>query len=149
MLRIGIIGLPCVVMGLAFLYAIQGAYHSHRPTRPLFLYPLICSFVLTSGFMIWGYHAICTSRSSTAAIGFLFLPFESIVVAAAGVVVSWSVLYVAHFVIQRIRGIALGLNPSTPTKTLRQLAEDQDDLVRTYAKPRLRSREHGGKSQQE
>jgi hypothetical protein len=109
MLQIGIIGLPCVVMGLAFLYAIQGAYHSHRPTRPLFLYPLICSFVLTSGFMIWGYQAICTSRSSTAAIGSLFLPFEAIVVAVAGVVISWSVLYVAHCVIQRINGIRVGL----------------------------------------
>jgi hypothetical protein len=59
--------------------------------------------------MIWGYHATCTSRSSTAAIGFLFLPFESIVVAVAGVVVSWSVLYVTHFVIQRINGIRVGL----------------------------------------
>ncbi len=106
---IGIIALPCVLMGMGFFLAIRRAYRSSSPARPLFLYPLICSFVLTSGYMLRGYHAICTSRSSTAGIGLFFLPFESVVVAVAGFVVSWSVLYVAHFVIQRINGIRVGL----------------------------------------
>ena len=273
MLLIGIIALPCVLMAMGFV-AVQRAYRSTSPTRPFFLCPLICSFITTSGFMIWGYHDICTSRSSTAAIGLLFLPFYSLAVAVAGFLISWSCLYVARFVVQRIRGIPFGfasvsclalaivllvltgyvvqnkvarhrllneaasgtdagplgkiladgtssqdlevlselaknsntpvdalvriydfckpnvtqfnppeypvflslaqnprtppdilialagcrqstvryavaINPSTSTKTLRQLAEDQDELVRTYAKPRLRSREHSGNSQQE
>ncbi len=271
---IGIIALPCVLMALMFSLVIKVAYRSHSPARPLFLYPLICSFIITSGFMLWGYHAICTSRSSTAAIGFFFLPFYSLAVAVAGLLVSWSVLYVVRFVLERIRGIpvrftsvvplvlaiallaltghivqtkvarhkllneaasgtgansletiladgtasrdlevlsklaknpntpisdlvrlydyckpnisksnpseypvlfalarnpqtpsdilvvlavcrqstiryAVAINPSTPTRTLRQLTEDHDDSVRTYAKPRLHAREHDEKSEKE
>src|SRR5271165_3135188 len=109
MLLIGIIALPCVLMAMGFVLAIGRAYRSTSPTRALFVCPLICSFITTSGFMIWGYHDICTSRSSTAAIGLLFLPFYSLAVAVAGFLVSWSCLYVARFVVQRISGIPLGL----------------------------------------
>lgn len=98
----GIIALPCVLMALSFFLLIKVAYRSHSPTRPFFLYPLVCSFVVTSGFMAWGYHAIYTSRSSTAAIGFLFLPFYSAALAVIAFVVSWSVLYMGWFIFQRI-----------------------------------------------
>jgi hypothetical protein len=54
--------------------------------------------------MIWGYHAILTSRSSTAAIGFFFLPFFSAALAVIAFVVSWAILYVALFIFQRIQG---------------------------------------------
>jgi hypothetical protein len=105
----GIIALPCILMALVFGLTITTAYRSHSPTRPFLLYPLVCTFFVTSGYMIWGYYAICTSRSSTAAIGFLFLPFFSVAFAVIGFVVSWACLYVVHFVIQRIEGTPVRL----------------------------------------
>lgn len=99
----GIIVLPCILMALVFFLAIKRAYRSHSSARPFVLYPLICSFLITSGYMLWGYHAICTSKSSTAAIGFLFLPFYSAALAVIAFVVSWACLYVGHFVIQRLQ----------------------------------------------
>ena len=103
MMVIGIIALPCALMAMIFFLAIRRAYRSNLPIRPFLLYPLISSFILTSWFMIWGYHAICTSRSSTAPIGFIFIPIYSIAVAVAGILISWSCLYVAYFVIERFR----------------------------------------------
>ena len=44
---------------------------------------------------------------------------------------------------------AVARNPSTSTKTLRQLTEDQDGSVRTYAKSLLGSRKDNSKSPQE
>jgi hypothetical protein len=101
------IAVPVLLMALIFLLTIKGAYRSDSPRRPFFLYPLMGSFLLTSGFMVWGYHAVCTSRSSTAAIGLLFVPILSAVVAVVGFVVSWACVYVTHFTIQRIGGIPL------------------------------------------
>jgi hypothetical protein len=106
---IGMIALPCILMATAFFLAIRRAYHSHSPKRPLFLYPLICSFVMTSGCMAWGYYSVCTSKSSTAALGLFSIPFYSPVIAVAGLLVSWSVVYVARFVVQRIRGLPVKL----------------------------------------
>jgi hypothetical protein len=107
------IALPCVLMALIFSLAITVAYRSHSPARLFLLYPLICSFVITSGFMIWGYFAvyiiICTSRASLAGIGLFFLPLFSIAVAVAAIVVSWSCLYLAHFIIDRLKRIPLGI----------------------------------------
>ncbi|MBN2291769.1 MAG: hypothetical protein JXM70_05050 [Pirellulales bacterium] len=91
-----------LLMALVFFLAIKAAYRSHSPLRPLFIYPLIFSFIMTSGYMAWGYHAICTSKSSTAAIGFLFFPLNSVVVAVAGFLFWFSGLYVARFVAERL-----------------------------------------------
>ena len=106
---IAVIVLPCFLIGWLFSVAIRRAHRSNPPIRPLLLYPLVCSLVLTSGFMIWGYHAILTSRSSTAAIGFFFLPFYSAALAITAFVVSWAVLYVGWFIFQRIQGTPVRL----------------------------------------
>ncbi len=267
---IGLIILPSVLLAVSFFSAFWPVYRSRSPTRPLFLYSLIGSLIVTSGFTIWGYHAICTSKSSTAAIGFFILPLYSIAVAFAGLLISWSFLYVGRFAAERLGIIperltrlvplllaialltltgyvvqnkivryrllndaasgtnadslatiladgiasrdldvlsklaknpntpisdlvrlydfckpnitkshpseypvlfslaqnsqtpsdilavlagcrpssiryAVAINPSTPTKTLRLLAEDSDDLVKKYAKPKLNSRERDGR----
>jgi len=89
-------------MAMTFFLAITFAYRSPS-TRLFFLYPLICSFVIASGYMVWGYHEVYASRSSTAAIGFLFVPVFSAALAVVGFVVSWACFYVVHFVIQRIK----------------------------------------------
>ncbi len=101
MLTGAMIVLPYVLLGMVFFCAILRAYRSKSPARPLLLYPPICSLILTGGFMAWGYHAILTSKSSTAAIGLLFLPIYSVAVA----VVSWSVIFLALFVVQRFKRI--------------------------------------------
>ncbi|MEN6407656.1 MAG: hypothetical protein ABFC77_14445 [Thermoguttaceae bacterium] len=101
----GIIALPCIVMILAFGVAISAAYRSQSSARFLFLYPLMGSFVITGGCMMWGYHAICTSRSSTAAIGLFFLPLFSAALAVIVFAVSWAVLYVGWFLVQRIQAV--------------------------------------------
>lgn len=106
MIVIEYIILPCFLLGIGFFFAIRGAFRTSSPTRMLFLCPLIFSLIVTIGFMIREYNIITTSKSSTAAIGFIFLPFYSVVVAVTVLLVSWSCLYVARFVIERILGIS-------------------------------------------
>lgn len=103
----GIIALPSILFALVFILLIGRAYQSKFKAGPFLLYPLICSSVVTSGYMIWGYHAVLTSRSSTAAIGFFFLPSYSAAFAVIAFVVSWAVLYVGWFVYQRIQGTSV------------------------------------------
>ncbi len=98
-----LIAVPCVPMAAVFFYAIRRAYRSRSPRRPLLLYPLICSVTMTGVFLMRGYYVICTSMSSTAAIGFFALPICSIGIAAAGFLFSWSVTYVVCFVMERLR----------------------------------------------
>lgn len=94
----GIITLSCVLMALTYFLVIRTACRSCSPIRQVFLYPLLCSLVLTSGYMIWGYHAICTSRSSTAAIGLFFLPIYSVVIAVVSFLVSCALAIVLFVV---------------------------------------------------
>lgn len=105
----GLIVAPFVLLGIGYFYAIQAASRCRSAARPFLLCPPICSFVLTSGYMLWGYRAILTSKSSTAAVGLFLMPIFSLAVAIAGLAVSWSVLYAAHFVVQRIKQTPLGL----------------------------------------
>jgi hypothetical protein len=105
----GLIVAPIVLLGTGYFHAIQAASRCRSAARPFLLGPPICSFVLTSGYMLWGYRAILTSKSSTAAVGLFLMPIFSLAVAMAGLAVSWSVLYAAHFVVQRIKRTPLGL----------------------------------------
>lgn len=100
---VGLIILPSILLVVSFYSGVQRASRLAPSTRPLFLYPLICSFLLTGGFVIWQFTVISTSRSSTACIGYFFLPIFSFVVALAAFVVSWAILYVGWFINQRIR----------------------------------------------
>ena len=102
-----------VLTGTGFVYAIRVANRSQSPTRPLFLYPLYFSLVVTSGCMVWE----CT-------IFFVLEPFEgavlfyvsviSLAAALVGFLVFWSGLYVARFVIQRIRGTPARITSVVP-----------------------------------
>ena len=51
----------------------QGDAYARIAVRVEEIDPLIGSFVLTSGYMIWGYYAVFTSRSSMAAKNFLMV----------------------------------------------------------------------------
>lgn len=96
-----IVILPYVLLAAGFLLLICLAYQSRSPARPYLLYPTICSFVVTIGFTTWGHFAIITSRSSTAAIGYIFLPFYSVAVALVAFLVSWSLLFLVRLFISR------------------------------------------------
>jgi hypothetical protein len=99
---IGVLVLPYVLIVAGLVFLLRTAYRSGSPVRALFLYPLICSATATTGFIIWGHYAIATSRSSTAAVGYIFLPFYSVAVAGAGFLVSWSVMYIVRFTVERL-----------------------------------------------
>jgi hypothetical protein len=93
---------PYVLIAAGFFFVLRAAYRSKSPARPLFLYPASCAFFITIIFIIWANLALITSRSSTAAIGHIFLPFYSITVAVAVFLVSWSVFYLTYFVVERV-----------------------------------------------
>lgn len=101
--------LPYVLILALFVSLLTAAYRSHASARVLLLYPLVCSFALTIGFAAWGYYSIITSRSSTAAIGFLFLPVYALAVAVAGFLISWSVIFLEHLAVERQRGVPIRL----------------------------------------
>ena len=106
-MMVGLIILPAVLLEVGFYSGFRRVNRLAPPTRFLFLYPLICSFLTTSGFVVWQFTAISASHSSTAAISYFFLPFFSFAVALAAFVVSWAATYMAWFVIQRIRRIPM------------------------------------------
>ena len=111
---IAIVILPYVLLALVFLRGIRQAYISKSAARPLFLYPLVAAFIGTAAFVAWGQHDIFTSRSSTAAIGLIFLPFYSVGIALIGFLVSGSVIYILRFAFERIGGIAPRLTSLAP-----------------------------------
>ena len=89
--------LPYVLLAAAFFVFIRAALRSNSPTRRLLVYPTVSSLIITSGFTLRGVFFILTSRSSTAGIGFLFLPFYSFAVAIIAYLVSWSLFCLARF----------------------------------------------------
>ena len=97
--------LPYVLILAGFAFLLGVAYRSHRPTWDFLLYPLLCSCLLTCGYAAWGHYAIATSRSSTAAIGYLFLPFYSLAVATVGFMIAWSILYLIRYVVDTRKGV--------------------------------------------
>ncbi|MEN6558790.1 MAG: hypothetical protein ABFC54_11480, partial [Thermoguttaceae bacterium] len=100
---VGLIVMPSILLVVSFCSGVRRADRLAPSTRPLFLYPLIFSFLSTSGFVIWQFTAISTSQSSTAAIGYFFLPIFWFVVALAAFAASWAILYVAWFFYQRFK----------------------------------------------
>jgi hypothetical protein len=70
------------------------------PVRPLVLCSIVVAFIVTIAFAAWGLHSIGTSRSSTAAVGYVFLPFYSLGVAVATFVLSYSIGYLLRFALE-------------------------------------------------
>jgi len=98
---IAVVILPYVLLALVFLRVIRLAYISKSATKPLFFYPLVAAFFVTAAFVAWGQHDIFASRSSTAAIGLIFLPFYSIGIALIGFLVSGAFVYILRFILER------------------------------------------------
>ena len=111
---IAIVVVPYALIAAAFFWVIRVAYGSKAPARPLFLYPLVAALVITATFVAWGQYSIATSRSSTAAIGYIFLPFYSVFVAVIGFLVSGAVVYILRFILERVGGIAPRLTSLVP-----------------------------------
>ena len=111
---IAIVILPYVLLAAALLRAIRWAYISEKAARPLFLYPLVGAFIITTAFVAWGQHDIFSSRSSTAAIGLIFLPFYSVIVALIGFLISGAVVYIFRFAIERVGCISHRLTSIVP-----------------------------------
>lgn len=111
---IAIVILPYVLLAAALLWLIRMAYISNKAARPLFLYPLLGAFIITAAFVGWGHHEISTSRSSTAAIGWIFLPFYSVGIAIVSFLVSGAVVYIFRFVLERIAYVSPRLTSVVP-----------------------------------
>jgi len=79
-----IILIPYIVIAAGYFFSLRAAIRSHSPNRILFLPSLMASLLLTSGLIAWGYHGIEMSTSSTAAIGYLALPYMALIGALLG-----------------------------------------------------------------
>lgn len=89
-----------VLIAAGFLVVVYVALKSDSPGRSLLLWPSICSLFTASAATIGGYYSIVTSKSSTAALGYIFLPVLTVIAAAGGFLLSWALLYVARFVLE-------------------------------------------------
>jgi hypothetical protein len=58
---------------------------------------ILASGVIGSGFVLWSLYAIRTSCSSTAAIGYLFLPYYTSLVCATAYLLGWSITTIVLF----------------------------------------------------
>jgi hypothetical protein len=94
-----------LTVGFFLILLTMRPYRSDSPDTQLLFYPLISSIVATGGFTIFAYRSIQISRSSTAAIGYYFLPGYSLIAFFAAFLVSLSIFYVACFIIERWRDI--------------------------------------------
>lgn len=94
--------LPNVVISAAIVIVLIIAYRRESAARSLFLGPLACGLAAGCGAGIWMFHGITTSKSSTAAIGFFFLPFFALAAGNAAFLTSWAVLYVVRFAKERL-----------------------------------------------
>jgi hypothetical protein len=84
-----VIVLPQVAIGAGYAFLIR---RSLATREKIPLYAGVASGILCAGFLSWAIYSIVWSSSSTAAIGFILLPFYLLTVAALGYAVSWSVL---------------------------------------------------------
>jgi len=58
---------------------------------------LVTSAIIGTGFILWLLYTIRTSRSSTACIGYLFLPYYAFLVCAATYLISWAITTILLF----------------------------------------------------
>ncbi len=111
---IAIVILPYVLLAAALVWMIRLAYISKKAARPLFLYPLVGTFIFTAAFVAWGHHEIATSRSSTAAIGWIFLPLYAVGIALVSFLVSGAVAYIFRFALERVACVSPRLTSIVP-----------------------------------
>jgi len=96
--------IPWVVLGGGFFLLLRA--QARRPERfaSVTARSLIGSALLTVALNVWTIVAILTSTSSTAAVGFVFLPMYSFAAATLGFAASWSLLTLIEAARGRARG---------------------------------------------
>lgn len=90
------IAIPYVLMGAIFWVVWKKAREADETRRLFLLYPAVVAFLAGAVFGISGHIGILSSHSSTAAVGFFFLPFWMIVVAGMAWVSTMLVLGAVH-----------------------------------------------------
>jgi len=93
--------IPYLLLALAYFFGLRAAFRSRAPSRGLFRFALMASLLLTLGFIAWGFHEIEVSTSSTAAIGYLALPYMALIGAGIGFLLALAVGVTGRFVAER------------------------------------------------
>jgi hypothetical protein len=93
---------PYLLIAGGFIFLLRLVYRSNSPARPLLAYSLIGSLVLDAGITVSAHYNTATSKSSTAAVGYIFLPSLSLVAGAVGFLLCWCLVYLGRFVFERI-----------------------------------------------
>ena len=84
-----VIILPHLALVTAFALLI---HRSLRTKKKIPLYAAVTSAALCVAFLTWTVYSTLWTRSSTAAIGFILLPFYLVAIAALGYAAAWSLL---------------------------------------------------------
>ncbi len=96
-----IILIPYLLLATAYFFSLRAAFRSHSPNRVLFLPSLLASILLTAGFLTWGFLGIKASTSSTAAIGYVVLPYMALIGAILGFLFTLAIGVVLRFIAER------------------------------------------------
>jgi len=96
-----IILIPYLLLATAYFFSLRAAIRSRSPSRILFLPALLASILLTAGFLAWGFLGIKASTSSTAAIGYVVLPYMALICAILGYIFALAVGVVLRFIAER------------------------------------------------
>jgi hypothetical protein len=93
----GIVVLPPIIL-LVFLCSavVWWIFSGHGRSRAI-KKGLISSALIGLGFVFWSLYDINTSKSSTAAIDYIFLPFATLFVCVTGYLLSWLIAQIIIF----------------------------------------------------
>ncbi|MDR1145168.1 MAG: hypothetical protein LBK71_03415 [Verrucomicrobiales bacterium] len=95
--------LPYVLLLAALVALTVWVARWRTPFRPLLVTTLILTTLLVTGFVAWAQHNLLTSKSSTAAIAYIFLPFYTLEATAICAGVAGALVYVVFFAVEKIR----------------------------------------------
>jgi hypothetical protein len=96
-----IILLPYVLLVAGYFFSLRGAIRSTAPGRVLFIPSLLVSMLFTLGLIIWGAVGIEASISSTAAIGYLALPFMALIGALLSFLLALAIGVTGRFIAEQ------------------------------------------------
>jgi len=96
-----IILIPYLLLAAAYIFSLRAAFRSHAPGRILFIPSLLASMLFTLGLIIWGFMEIEASTSSTAAIGYLALPYMALIGALISFLLALAIGVVLRFTAER------------------------------------------------
>ena len=93
--------LPVVVLTAAVAVAVLWWRRSGRGQGLAVKIGLVVSVVVGIVFVYWGIFSIKTSKSSTAAVGYVFLPYLTAILCVLAYVVSWAIARIVLFFTRR------------------------------------------------